>query len=991
MALCELRQLDAAGWREDLDGEEELSCGPTALCCGHGHNLLGSTLEEQEVTPQRRPERFSREKHGVVSPETPRSALVSRGCRGSPEGTQGDTFVRFTGEEFLTPDLRDQLEQGLAGSYTLDRELGAGGMSRVFVASDRSLGRQVVVKVLRGDIAQELSAERFKREIQLAARLQHPHIVPLLAAGTLESGTLYYTMPLVDGQSLRDRIDAEDSGLPVNVVTGLMRDVASALAYAHAHHIVHRDIKPENVLVSHGGAMVTDFGIAKAIHAARADSAIDVRRSSTLTAAGISLGTPAYMAPEQAAGDAVDHRADLYALGVVVYEMLAGRPPFEGRSAQQLLAAHASRPAEEITRRRANVPPSLASLVMRLLEKNPADRPQSAAEVLQALETPAVAPTPATAGRLRDPLVAGLALALLVLLASLVWILGFREESSQTTRARLTLELPADARLNPGAGFGNSMTFSPDGESIVYVGGGSLGQLYSRRVDELTPHPIAGTQGGLNPQFAPNGREIGFVSNLVLKAVPVGGGTPRIIARGVGRFAWGPNGTIVFSRPSVLSPRGGLWKVSADGGTPTELTHPGRTIRRFDGSPTFLPDGRAVVFSSRPAGGTPALTAVRLDDGTVIPLNVTGGSPLYFRGHIVFARTDGTIAAVRFDAKALKVIGEPVTVLEGVAQKAGGAAELAISSTGTLLYLGGVVGQQIIDVDRRGGARVIISKLNSYRAPRFSPDGRRIALGIGAPPYATDIWVYDIASSTLTRLTTGGTNTNPSWTPDGRRIAWSSSGQPNVTGSDSVPGGAWWQPWDASAPAELLVPDVEGAKFTPSGDSIITNFDVGTANELRLVPLPYDPRKPATTLLPPDPQPRFARVSPDGHWLAYVSDETGTAEVYVQPFPQRGGHFQISSGGGNEPVWARSGTELIYRKGAEMMAATIAFSPSVTVIRRDTLFTTDAAFSTTEAIYDIAPNGRFVMVRNVANNTPPVIVFGWSEELHQRMEAGRRK
>src|SRR5688500_1577391 len=298
------------------------------------------------------------------------------------------------------PDVHDRLQRALGAAYTIERELGGGGMSRVFVADEAALGRKVVVKVLRPELAEGISTERFKREVRLAARLQHPHVVPLLAAGELDGGVLFYTMPFVDGESLRVRLD-RDGGLPVGDVVRILRDSASALAYAHGQGIVHRDIKPENILLSHGGAVVADFGIAKAITASIEADGADGSRRSTLTVAGTSLGTPAYMAPEQAAGDVVDHRADLYALGVVAYEMLCGRPPFEGRTAQQLLAAHATQAPEPIDRRRPAVPDALGALVMRLLEKHPADRPQSADELIHALEAIGTAPATTTPGAVR--------------------------------------------------------------------------------------------------------------------------------------------------------------------------------------------------------------------------------------------------------------------------------------------------------------------------------------------------------------------------------------------------------------------------------------------------------------------------------------------------------------------------------------------------------------------------------------------------------------
>lgn len=278
----------------------------------------------------------------------------------------------------MTTDLRDRLQASLGSVYALERELGGGGMSRVFLAEETALGRKVVVKVLPPEMAESLSAERFKREISLAARLQHPHIVPLLSAGDA-SGLPWFSMPFVDGESLRARLLREGE-LPVADAVRVLREIASALAYAHGRGIVHRDIKPENVLVSEGAVMVTDFGVAKALNAATDGN------DGTLTSLGIALGTPAYMAPEQAAADPrTDHRADLYAWGILAYELLAGQTPFAGQTPQAMLAAHVNRTPEPVERSRPAIPPALAQLVMRSLEKHPADRPQSAAEVVAAL------------------------------------------------------------------------------------------------------------------------------------------------------------------------------------------------------------------------------------------------------------------------------------------------------------------------------------------------------------------------------------------------------------------------------------------------------------------------------------------------------------------------------------------------------------------------------------------------------------------------------
>jgi len=276
----------------------------------------------------------------------------------------------------MRPHLQQELQSALRDEYSIERELPRGGMSRVFLATENALGRKVVIKVLAPELAATLSAERFKREIMLAARLQHPHIVPLLHAGEA-SGSLYYTMPFVEGESLRDRM-SRDRQMKIADVSRILEEVASALGYAHEQGVVHRDMKPENVLFFHGQAVVLDFGIAKALSL----STTNDEQAGRITQRGMSLGTPVYIAPEQAAGDPdLDHRADIYALGVVTYEKLSGHPPFSGRSPQQVMAAHASQKPEPISRKRHDTPNELAAIVMRCLEKRPADRPASAMEI----------------------------------------------------------------------------------------------------------------------------------------------------------------------------------------------------------------------------------------------------------------------------------------------------------------------------------------------------------------------------------------------------------------------------------------------------------------------------------------------------------------------------------------------------------------------------------------------------------------------------------
>jgi eukaryotic-like serine/threonine-protein kinase len=687
-------------------------------------------------------------------------------------------------------DLQDRLQQTLGTAYVIERELGGGGMSRVFVANEAALGRKVVIKVLRPELAEALSGERFKREVRLAARLQHPHIVPLLAAGEMDGGVLFYTMPFVEGESLRQRL-AREGALPLADSVRLLSDAAGALAYAHRTGIVHRDIKPENILLSDGSALVADFGIAKAISASLASEG-DAEAPATLTATGMSLGTPVYMAPEQAVGGVVDHRADLYALGVVAYEMLAGQAPFEGRTAQQLLAAHATQAPEPIARRRASVPPALGGLVMQLLEKNPADRPQSAEEVRRILhEAPMISGETRSAGKnaaeatvplrsLAVPAVRTNRWALATVLAALIGvaagtILARRHPAEPPSRAIMSaLAAPLGQELRPDGG----LALSPDGARLAFVGEDKSGTtaIWVRALDTLGATRIEGTEGATGPFWSPDGQSLGYFAGSQLRVVDLRSGARRTLCRASNRpggGTWTNNGVIVFS-PDFLSVP--LFQVPAAGGacTPATRYRPGESVHR---RPSAVSDGKHVIFNTGPTGAT-SIVAVDLPTGRITDIRPGGGEARFVAPDWVLFREGaiGPLYAQRIDLGSLRLIGEPKGLLERVVGVRTLPSYTASSNVLVALQMTPRA-PTVVWVDRRG---MIVDSVRAPTAPSpyfgassvaLSHDGRRIAITAAGP-----LWLYDrdrnVATQAHTGTVPGQGILEPAWDPGDSLIAY---------------------------------------------------------------------------------------------------------------------------------------------------------------------------------------------------------------------------
>jgi serine/threonine-protein kinase len=884
-----------------------------------------------------------------------------------------------------------RLGTALADRYRIERELGAGGMATVYLAEDLRHERQVAIKVLRPELAAVIGAERFVREIKTIAALQHPHILGLIDSGEV-NGTAYYVMPYVEGESLRDRLTREQQ-LPVADAVRLATEVADALDYAHRHGVIHRDIKPENILLHDGHALVADFGIALAVSSAGV--------SSRMTETGMSLGTPTYMSPEQAMGEReITARSDVYALGCVAYEMLTVEPPFTGATAQAIVARMMTEAPRPLTTQRRTVPPQVEAAVLTALEKLPADRFASAREFSEALRgkggtlatTAARGVGPGTAPReraVRNPLVLGLAAALLLTagVAAVEWRAAHRAETPAVVRFSVPV---SSSMLVSNAALGTNMAVSPDGRMLAYplTGKNGIAHLALRPLNETTPRPIPGTDGAQQPAFSADGRWVAYLLGNVVWKVQVDGGTPTM----VGPTASGPVGLTWAGETILVGSPAGLLALPAGGGSPRIVARPDSAAGElYFNQPRGLPDGNTVLFAIQPTGGAARtrLGILSLKSGAIIRSDLGLLDPVgMFDGALVYVTAAGTLSASRLDLRTGKVLSDPMTLGPTVLTTVAGASEAAMSPGGTLVYQSLNAAAVVGWADAKGQFQPVLSDPQTYTSPRLSPDGTRIAMSVGTGGRA-DIWIYDIASATPTRLTNSGTlNDRPEWTPDGKSVLYRADRASRT--------GIWWQPADLSGPpAPLLVSDrhnyYEGV-IDPGGTILAYQVDDGAASQADVM---YRAVAGDTTSRPVaasefvEAQPRF---SPDGHWIALVTDASGTSEVVVQPFPGPGARVQVSAGGGSEPVWSRDGKRIFYRDGRNLMAASISTTPTLTVTGRTAVFPDDYMFAQApHANYDVSPDGsRFLMVKS-AERPELFVAYGWGAELRAQLRGLRAR
>jgi serine/threonine-protein kinase len=629
-----------------------------------------------------------------------------------------------------TPAI-ERLNAALAGRYLIERELGEGGMATVYLADDIKHERKVALKVLKPELAAVVGAERFLAEIKTTANLQHPHILPLFDSGEADS-FLFYVMPYVEGETLRERIDRERQ-LPVDEALGIATAVAGALHVAHEQGVVHRDIKPGNILMSRGQPLVADFGIALAVSAGG---------GGRLTETGLSLGTPYYMSPEQATGDqAVGPASDTFALACVLYEMLVGEPPYPGSTAQAVLGKIIQGLPVSATAIRQSVPANVDAAIGKALEKLPADRFTSAQSFARALADPSFRHGVSDEAGVGAGIAAGAGNRLSLILAALLLFTGstlawsLRRPDAQLPVARYAVALPADQAM--GLGTGGGIALSPDGRWFVYVGttGDSRTQLLLRRRDQLTATPLPGTEGAAHPTVSPDGSKIAYTTGSLnhqrrLMVVSVNGGPPLLVEDSLvdGNAAWGPDGYIYYDG---FLEGDGIARVREGGGTPEPVTMPRSRGDSWHDDPHPLPNGKGILFSARrdDASGGFDVAVADLETGGYEILVPGGRAPIYSRtGHLVYVSEEGSLVAVPFDEDRLALTGDAVALAGGVTT---GGPRLTLADDGTLLYVageGGGAGERQLDiVDALGNTERMTLAPRPLRYLTWSPDGETVA------------------------------------------------------------------------------------------------------------------------------------------------------------------------------------------------------------------------------------------------------------------------
>jgi len=833
----------------------------------------------------------------------------------------------------------------LLGPYEIFQAIGAGGMGEVYRARDTRLGREVAVK-----ISAERFSERFEREARSVAAVNHPNVCTLF-----DVGPDYLVMELVEGPTLAERI--EQGPVPLRETLAIARQIADGLEAAHERGIVHRDLKPANIrLTADGSVKILDFGLSTTRSVAAA-SGVDGSQTITVgpTQAGVILGTAAYMPPEQARGLTVDKRADIWAFGCVIYEMLSGRRPFEGQTMADLLAAvmttepdWAALPAGSPVR-----------TLQRCLEKDPKRRLRDIGDADLEPVAPAHAAT-------RDRRIAVAFALLLIATTGTALVLGFRPRDAAGAATRLVIPLA------PGEEVSSYPAISPDGRTIAYAAKPVSGepQLYLRELNSFEARVVPGSLGGQQPFFSPDGRSVGFLAHGTIFRAALSGGSPVKIADSADMFGatWNADDSVIF--PSSFN--SGLLRVPVTGGMPEALTHPdGAGSGLAHTYPQALPDGRHILFTinGKETYGTAVLDLSSKQWRLAAPRHVGGvyGVP----GQILALNENAEVRGAAFDAASKAQSAPEKLLLSDVFFELYSLRPwLATSASGTLVYAPGNPGKMsLVWVDREGRAATAFSGQGQYRDAALSPDGSKVLVNHGP-----ELWIHDFKRGTQSRLTFPGSfATSPAWSPDGKTVLFAS----DMGGDFDI----YSQPADSSRPAELLLKRPYSqypVSVGPDGTVAFAEAHPVTGEDLWLLSpdgktTPYRVSRSFDTNL---------TFSPDGRWLAYDSDESGRRDVYVESYPDRKTKVVVSSTGGTSPVWSHDSRELFYCSPDSLMA--VAVQP-------------DGSFGAPQRLFDQSPyrfefrtygttdGKRFLMIRRDTGSVPRQlnVVLNWSEELRR--------
>jgi len=898
----------------------------------------------------------------------------------------------------LTPGTR-------LGVYEVTEQIGEGGMGQVYRATDTKLKRQVAIKTLPPSLAADHDRlARFQREAEVLASLNHPNIAGIY--GLEESGGITaLVMELVEGDDLSRRIAR--GAIPLDEALPIARQIAEALEAAHEQGIIHRDLKPANIKVRADGTVkVLDFGLAKAMEptAGLSPSASMSPTVTTpaMTHAGMILGTAAYMSPEQARGKTVDKRADIWAFGAVLFEMMTGNKPFPGEDVSHVLARVIERDPEWSALPPA-LPPALGAYLRRCLVKDPRQRVRDIGDVRLALEGvfETVAPHPTAFGP-RPTSAAARALpwavaAAFAVVAMLLWAPWRTQTPVDRPLVRLDVDLGSEVSL-PAPGRASSVSISPDGTRLVYASG-TPSRLFMRRIDQPKATELPGTQGAAAPFFSPDGQWIGFISSAKVNKISVEGGAVVPVGSEAAVGAnWAADGNIFIAARNLLRIR--------DGGGVPETVAELRGGERALLNPEILPGGNAILFAADNPGPVDKTTieAVTLADRQRKTLVQGGASPRYLAtgngtGHLLYVN-QATLFAIRFDLNTLTTRGTAVPVVDDVAHETlGGVGQFDVSRTGTLVYRKAIGGASSLTtlqwVDAAGRREPLPAKPGAYQDLNLSPDGTQVALLV-LDGGSEDIWVYDIHRDAMRRLTFGGAvYRSLRWSPDGRLVIFSSVGN-----------GIFEARADGASQPQALMPSKVfpvgrvpwPGSFTPDGKRLAYHENPG--QNIWTVPVADE----GGHLKGGTPEPFLKSTftgsnpsfSPDGRWLAYQSNESGTNEVYVGAFPPptsgQGGRWQISNNGGTFPRWFRTGHDLLYQSGDQILIASYTVKGDTFVAEKPRVWI--ARLGGTQ--WDLAPDGkRVAVVTPVGSADAPkqehevVFIQNFFDELRRRVPLGK--